>query len=83
MQKIRILFRGKKSALKKGVEIDYKMVVCEIINDQASCPHCDVLVNGFDQVQQIFGLRNMGDGTIRVQSWCKKCRNESSKGVIA
>lgn len=33
------------------------------------CPNC-----GIEKPISDFGYRNMGGGTIRVQSWCKKCR---------
>ncbi|ARE21686.1 hypothetical protein [Lactococcus lactis] len=33
------------------------------------CPHCDK-----EKPISDFGFRNMGDGTIRNQSWCKECR---------
>ena len=33
------------------------------------CPHCDK-----EKPISDFGFRNMGDGTIRNQSWCKDCR---------
>ena len=33
------------------------------------CPHC-----GEEKPLSDFGYRNMGDGTIRNQSWCKECR---------
>lgn len=33
------------------------------------CPHC-----GEEKPISDFGFRNMGDGTIRNQSWCKYCR---------
>lgn len=58
------------------------MVEYQTIKDDTSCPHCNTFVNGLDQTLQYFGLRNMGDGTTRVQSWCKKCRNQSRKEVI-
>lgn len=34
------------------------------------CPHCGELKPIED-----FGMRDMGDGTIRNQSWCKDCRS--------
>lgn len=34
-----------------------------------SCPNC-----GEEKPLSAFGYRNMGDGTIRNQSWCKACR---------
>lgn len=56
----------------------------EILKDPTSCPHCTgAFASGRSAIQSIFGLRNMGDGTIRVQSWCKKCRkNSSTKSVV-
>jgi hypothetical protein len=33
------------------------------------CPHC-----GEEKPMSEFGLRDMGNGTIRNQSWCKDCR---------
>ena len=34
------------------------------------CPHC-----GEEKTLSDFGFRNMGNGKIRNQSWCKKCRS--------
>ncbi|MBO7149336.1 MAG: hypothetical protein J6V71_00420 [Clostridia bacterium] len=36
------------------------------------CPHC-----GEEKPISEFGFRNMGNGTIRNQSWCKDCRSDS------
>lgn len=33
------------------------------------CPNCEI-----EKPLSDFGYRNMGDGTIRNQSWCKDCR---------
>lgn len=33
------------------------------------CPNC-----GKEKPLSEFGYRNMGDGNIRNQSWCKRCR---------
>lgn len=33
------------------------------------CPNC-----GMEKPLSEFGFRNMGDGNIRNQSWCKSCR---------
>ena len=54
------------------------------IKDSTSCPrsHCHATATGIDAIIRDFGLRNMGDGITRVQSWCKDCRNKSQK-VIA
>ena len=54
-----------------------------IIPDFTSCPHCFGTASGHDSIVEDFGLRNMGNGITRVQSWCKKCRNESNRMVSA
>jgi len=46
--------------------------------DYATCPRCGKTARGKREVDHIFGLRNMGNGTIRVQSWCKDCRSKYS-----
>lgn len=44
---------------------------------KAKCPFCGVLVTGnINKVEEIFGLRNMGDGRKIPQSYCRKCRNK-------
>jgi hypothetical protein len=53
------------------------------IPDFTSCPHCLGTASGQDSIVEDFGLRNMGNGITRVQSWCKKCRNESNRVVSA
>lgn len=35
------------------------------------CPHC-----GKEKPLSEFGFRNMGNGEIRNQSWCKECRSK-------
>lgn len=44
---------------------------------QAHCPcrGCHAIATNAEQVEQLFGLRNMGDGTVRVQSYCRECRS--------
>jgi len=59
------------------------MVIIHTINEPTSCPHCFKTAIGVDSIIRDFGLRNMGDGTTRVQSWCRKCRKESCKVVTA
>jgi len=56
-----------------------------MIKDSTSCPRpdCPATATGYDAIIRDFGLRNMGDGTTRVQSWCRKCRKESCKGAVA
>lgn len=42
-----------------------------------ACPHCGLAASGHHEVSELFGFREMGDGTIRHQSWCRICRNVS------
>ena len=51
------------------------------ILDQTTCPNCKLSVSGFASIFVNFGLRNMGDGSVRVQSWCKNCRNYSGRNI--
>lgn len=51
-----------------------------LIQDPTSCPNCELGAGGLHDILTNFGLRNMGDGTIRVQSWCRNCRNYSRRG---
>lgn len=45
-----------------------------VIKDPTFCPNCNLEASGYSEIVEKFGLRDMGDGTIRVQSWCKDCR---------
>ncbi len=51
-----------------------------VIQDPTNCPNCRLFVRGFDEIVSKFGLRNMNDETVRVQSWCRKCRDYSRRG---
>jgi hypothetical protein len=51
-----------------------------VIHDPTSCPNCGLGANGFDEILTNFGLRNMNNGSVRVQSWCRSCRNYSRRG---
>lgn len=53
-----------------------------IIKDPTNCPHCGRIASGNESIESNFGVRNMGDGTIRVQSWCRECRSNAT-GVTA
>jgi len=48
-------------------------------HDHATCPNCGKKANNEKEVKEKFGLRNMGDGIIYVQSWCRKCRSNGTK----
>jgi hypothetical protein len=43
------------------------------------CPNCGKIANKYDEVKRDFGYRNMGDGRIIVQSWCRECRIEERR----
>jgi len=51
-----------------------------VIEDPTSCPNCGFDAGGLKDILNNFGLRNMGDRTVRVQSWCRNCRNYSRRG---
>ena len=46
-----------------------------LIKDPTQCPNCKKTASGLSNIVREFGLRNMGCEVVRVQSWCKKCRN--------
>jgi len=50
--------------------------------DTACCPHCNEIAQGAEIINK-FGLRRMGNGILRVQSWCKSCRNSTGDESIA
>ena len=49
---------------------------------EAKCPQCERRAYSAAAVEEHFGHRTMGDGTVRVQSWCRVCRNRSWQGAI-
>jgi disulfide oxidoreductase YuzD len=51
-----------------------------VIQNPTSCPNCNLTSEGLDKIFSNFGLRNMADKTVRVQSWCRTCRNYSRRG---
>ncbi|AFS83375.1 hypothetical protein [Candidatus Nitrosopumilus sediminis] len=52
-----------------------------LIEDPTNCPNCKLGATGMQNILTRFGLRNMGDGTVRVQSWCRNCRDFSRRGI--
>lgn len=44
---------------------------------KANCPcrGCNTVATNSDDVDELFGLRQMGNGTVRVQSYCRHCRS--------
>ena len=90
-QLTQILYGGKRSALENNpvesfpVKADKKLlseILRYVEKDSTSCPNCSKVAGSHNEIICDFGLRNMGNGTIRVQSWCKECR-KPIKGVIA
>ena len=51
-----------------------------VIQDPTNCPNCGLNSGGLHDILNNFGLRNMDDKTVRVQSWCRNCRNDSRRG---
>lgn len=47
--------------------------------EYAECPNCGKTAYGKDEIEELFGYRNIGYGKVIPQSWCKECRNNSSK----
>ena len=45
--------------------------------EYAECPDCGKIAHGEEEIEELFGYRNMGDETIIPQSWCKECRSDS------
>ena len=44
-----------------------------------TCPKCkNVTATTYQELEEKFGLRNMGDGKVRNQSWCRECRKKYS-----
>lgn len=41
--------------------------------EKAVCPHCGKTATGRDEIEEKFGYRDMGDGRVIVQSWCREC----------
>ncbi len=40
----------------------------------AKCPNCGKEANSPEEIEELFGYRNMGDGRVIPQSYCKDCR---------
>lgn len=49
----------------------------------AKCPHCFRRAYSEKAVDVEFGYRTMGDGVIRVQSWCRECRKDQLRAKPA
>lgn len=43
-----------------------------LLKSFSHCPNCGKR----GQVEKTFGVRNMGTGIIRAQSWCRDCRKD-------
>ena len=42
----------------------------------ATCPQCDELADGYDELIEKFGLRKISGGKQIPQSYCRKCRSK-------
>lgn len=51
-----------------------------VVADPTNCPNCGLAAGGLTDILTDFGLRNMSNGIVRVQSWCRNCRNYSRRG---
>ena len=45
--------------------------------EYAECPNCGKIAHREEEIEELFGYRNMGDEKIMLQSWCKECRSDS------
>lgn len=45
----------------------------------AECPRCGIKAKNEDEIEELFGYREMGDGRRIPQSHCRKCRLEELK----
>lgn len=52
----------------------------ENTEERCLCPHCGKTANGQAEIEEKFGYRDMGDGRVIPQSWCRDCRIEERKG---
>ena len=43
--------------------------------EYAECPNCGKTAHGEDEIEELFGYRNMGDGRTIPQSWWRDCRS--------
>lgn len=48
-------------------------------DDYAVCPRCGKKAIGRDEIEKLFGYRDMGNGKIIPQSHCRRCRSEELK----
>lgn len=52
-------------------------------NNTAVCPCCNIKATGRDEIVRLFGYRNMGDGRVIPQSYCRKCRSAGCTATYA
>lgn len=46
----------------------------ELSHARCPCRGCGKVANTAEEVEILFGIRNMGDGRTIVQSYCRECR---------
>lgn len=44
-------------------------------SDWAECPCCGKKAKGRNEIERWFGYRDMGNGKVIPQSYCRKCRS--------
>lgn len=49
-------------------------------DNHAQCPCCKKVAEGKEEIELLFGYRNMGDGRIIPQSYCRACRIAGCEG---
>jgi hypothetical protein len=53
--------------------VDGNKILNHITTVLHTCPKCGVQARGFNEIEELFGFRNMSNG-ISHQSWCRTCR---------
>ena len=48
----------------------------QVIKLPHTCPKCGILANTYQNLDQLFGFRNITNG-VRPQSWCRGCRSKT------
>ncbi len=63
------------SKLKDAIQKAHSGRMTSMTWQTATCPYCGSSACGTEEIDSVFGFRNM-DGIIRSQSWCKRCRRD-------
>ena len=46
--------------------------------EYAECPNCGKTAHGEDEIEELFGYRNVGGGKVIPKSWCRECRSSKN-----